>query len=1520
MLIGALLALALALWPAAASAEPISASLATALVAAFSVSAATAKILASAIILAVTVGASLLLQSLAPKPKIKQTGLQTEFTTTGENEPQSFILGRYATNGHFVAPPMSHGNDNSFLTYVIEVSNVPGVTLERVIIGDDYSAILTDDPFAGVSNPHPEYGNPLEGQRWTPPHGTYDYAWVKFYDGTQTAADPMLLDKYGSHPDRPWTVNHIGKDTAYAIVTFLYSRTIYSGMPKARFEVGGIPLYDPRKDTTAGGNGAHRWNDPATWEASSNPVVMIYNIMRGITLPDGNIYGGGVLADGLPFANWVAAMNVCDTSIGGRAQFQAGFEVKVDMPPADVIDELLKTCLGQISEFGGVFRIRCGAPATPVLSITDDDVLISEARNYRPFPGEDSTYNAITAQYVEPSALWETREAEPIYNPTWEGEDGGRRLPISMTFPAVENNSQVQQLITAYIADHRRFRRHSMVLPPFAAILEPLDTIAWTSARNGYSAKVFEVVELVDNPFSLNQQIEVRERDPLDYSWDAVQDLPAPTGHVGLTLPAAQAVDSWAVTAIVVQDSNLVSRRPALLLEWTGDAALDADLVRWEVRLQATGDLVASGTADATAGAVTITQGILPAETYEARGRYIIDRPSAWSAWLAATTADIRLSEGDLDAIVQAQLSSVAERAAEAVARHDATLAEAENRIEALRALTLPEQRDLADRLDDLAGIVTYGLQRLQDTTGNLAEAGLLVDEATGRAYISGVLQNEARLSEVQLDLDAANSQIALRATMAEVNAAISNAILDPSQIPIIDDLEYRLGVAEITLDANSAAIALKASQVTVNGIDARLSTAEIDIDANAAAIALKASQTEVDDIESRLTDAEIEIGAIDGASIRQAVIDTRKNADDIDAASFSSLQEMWEAWKSREDLRESIAFAQTEILAVVHDGLDAEAAARLDLGVQVEGNTASIIGEQVARASADSALASDITALQASLTTTSGEVAANASAVSALDVRVTSAEGSIASQASDITDLEVSVAAALVDIDGNTTAINGNASAITVLDGRVTAAEGDISAQASDITDLQADLTALDGSVTGNANAINSLDARVTVNEGDITATASDLTKLTVRLTDASNLVPNGPMVTADYWTFLSGWTLETPAASDLGQRSVGIAKYTYSGGAGLSLSMRSDQFGVAAGTSYTVSGQVARIGAAGQFAARLQIQWFDSSGTPISALLVWNVSVTATTFQRYASTMVAPAGAATARLLVFCDLSGSSASGYVAGFEVIRMGDAILDAQADITTLQSVKVDAAGAVAAVDAQVSAQYGSLSAMAVATQFAEQTSNYVAAGFILRAGAGGASGTLEIVAGNDANGPASTIRLAADNVRIVGEAQIDDAVITAAKIQDAAITSAKIGDAAITNAKIGDLEVDTIKIAEGAVTVPVSATGANFLTVGGIVVLPDFTLAEPAPLFVFFNGHADGIAQNAGATIIDYYIDDVLQGSRSVNNLNIGDASYHTFAWYIPTLSAGTYTHYLKERRFGAEFTDWTFFSIGTMR
>jgi hypothetical protein len=562
-------------------------------------------------------------------------GIRTSVTQNGGTNPTSFVLGKFATAGYHITPPMSHGTagttPNAFLTYVIELTDIRRAAVTRMMIDGEYITLSAGVDADGFYTETGKYAGKF---------------WVKFYDGTQTVADPWLLTTYGSYTARPWTSDMIGRDQCYAIVRFQFSETLYNGFPQVRFETSGIPLYDPRSDTTVGGSGAQRWADPTTWVASNNPMVQAYNIFRGISFADGTVWGGGVPADDLPLTEWFAAMNACDATVsvlggGTEAAYRSGLEVLSNDEPMTILEELEKASSGQFVDMGGIWKPKVGSVGLPVLFLTDDDVIVTKPQEFDPFPNLSDTFNGVSASYPEPVSLYESVSAPIRTSATDETADGGRRLIADIAFAAVPYKDQVQRLMEAYRLDNRRFRRHALTLGPTALLLEPTDSVSWTSAANGYTAKIFEANSVTDDLMTALQRVALRERDSADYSWNAATDT-KPTSPVPGTVvpPSAQTVTSWAVTAISLTGDVVGVALPALKLTWDGANKDGVEAIKFQVRLASSGvTFIRASTHDVEAGEYVVADGIAGSTTYEVRARFVNKSVSTvWTSWTSATT------------------------------------------------------------------------------------------------------------------------------------------------------------------------------------------------------------------------------------------------------------------------------------------------------------------------------------------------------------------------------------------------------------------------------------------------------------------------------------------------------------------------------------------------------------------------------------------------------------------------------------------------------------------------------------------------------------------------------------------------------------------------------------------------------------------------------------------------------------------------------------------------------------------
>ena len=64
--------------------------------------------------------------------------------------------------------------------------------------------------------------------------GAVPHLWIKYYDGTQTAADTFLTGTVSS-ADRPYGSTRIGTGICYVIATALVEDKLFSGFPTFKF-------------------------------------------------------------------------------------------------------------------------------------------------------------------------------------------------------------------------------------------------------------------------------------------------------------------------------------------------------------------------------------------------------------------------------------------------------------------------------------------------------------------------------------------------------------------------------------------------------------------------------------------------------------------------------------------------------------------------------------------------------------------------------------------------------------------------------------------------------------------------------------------------------------------------------------------------------------------------------------------------------------------------------------------------------------------------------------------------------------------------------------------------------------------------------------------------------------------------------------------------------------------------------------------------------------------------------------
>lgn len=545
---------------------------------------------------ALQIGGSLLAQARDKdnqNQKKAPAGFQTQVRQGGD-QPLSLLFGNYATAGQLIYHGSwgdAEGTPNAYLTHVTELANYP-VTSQDDLLADGKICTYDGTPvFAG--SPVLEFRK-----------NGVDHLWRRFNDGTQTVADAFLIDKFGGLARRQWTSAMMGLGTPYVITTARINREVFpQGWPNLIYRGTGAKFYDLTKDSSQGGSGLHRRDDPATWEVTTNIFKIAYHaVFIGIYFQDEWLWGSPeeIPAARLPSSAWIAAMNECDRLIGiagggSEKQFEVGGELTFDTDMLTFLEELLKSASGRMSHGDGFYKPLCGAPGAAVLSLTKADIMASESNGLDPFRGHEATHNTITSKYHDERNAYEITPAPERTNAAYIAEDDGERLPQDVYYRYVTNPRQVGRTDLAMLKDHRRFRTHGLTLSPITKLLQANDVITYTDPDLGYSNKKFIIVTKKGKR-NLLQPTVIQEVDPGDHDYVPANDeIPVVLENIDIILPGVQEVVGSQVFPDFIKDGSGSNRRPTIRVHYPGKLD-DIQYVNIKVHLDASGDLVYEAT------------------------------------------------------------------------------------------------------------------------------------------------------------------------------------------------------------------------------------------------------------------------------------------------------------------------------------------------------------------------------------------------------------------------------------------------------------------------------------------------------------------------------------------------------------------------------------------------------------------------------------------------------------------------------------------------------------------------------------------------------------------------------------------------------------------------------------------------------------------------------------------------------------------------------------------------------------
>lgn len=561
--------------------------------------------------------------ALQPKVAAQTVKLETSY---GEDRPREVVLGKVGTAGQQVFRNTNGtGNKRVLDVYKLSDFRITGVTRVRnegewTTLGADNG---TGDDYRGkqVSNSDADF-------------------YIHVYDGTQTVADPVLVNS--ANPAGRWTSSHKGIGIAYAVADQELHREKMREVWDPFFEVVGPALYDWRKDSSVGGSGSDRWNDQSSWSGSiDNPALMMYALERGIFIGTEMIVGKGVSASRLPLAEWTIAANICDENVSGKKRYTAGIIAAAGMGVThdQNMQGLLEACAATwVEDASGEYPI-VGAAQSPLVTFTDDDIVPDEPFRFSRYRTRSELVNTVSGTWRDPEKFYEAVPFKTKIDASALAEDG-ERLAVPLPFGAVNVVDVADRLADIAFRASRYQANADICLPPrFLDKIKPGRWVRWNSAR--YGDRRYQVLEKRLGPFGAKNARNVYPKlqevgngifDPTEFV--TVPTVPAPPGE------PVYDTEAGSFNAFAIGVSIGGETIPGLKFTWAAFADVTVVGVEVEYRPVGQADSIIKR-ADVPVQVIVTTDGVLANTTYEYRHRLVTlpVRATFWTGWSQVTTS-----------------------------------------------------------------------------------------------------------------------------------------------------------------------------------------------------------------------------------------------------------------------------------------------------------------------------------------------------------------------------------------------------------------------------------------------------------------------------------------------------------------------------------------------------------------------------------------------------------------------------------------------------------------------------------------------------------------------------------------------------------------------------------------------------------------------------------------------------------------------------------------------------------------
>jgi hypothetical protein len=449
-----------------------------------------ATTIVNTILINVALGA--LSKALAKKPRSNTPPINVSIRNPVEN--RRLLFGTVRAGGVFAFYDVS-GSHNQFLWYVIVYAGHQCADIRDVWMDTQR---IADSTIAGGSSAG---GNVTSG---------FFADKLAIYKHLGTSAQTVNPELNAALPSE-WTANHRLQGCTYVVVKMERDDEAYpQGAPQnVTALIDGALLYDHRKDSTSGGSGTHRKDDPRTWEfgtIGSNPVLQWYWYVTGGSVHNDQStrlikYGLEEVESRIDDSYVIAAANKCDEVLSGsvappsgsQPRYRGNLEISVGETHREIIESLLSSFAGTQVVVHGKHRVFAGTYNSPIHTLSSTDL-------YGPLEVEDTfdhgkRYNAVAGvlrdaekDYVEQTTIFRTDAG-------YETQDNDERIELEIDLRAVTDQAQAQRLCEIKLRKSRMMRSVKLIGGLNLLNVALNETLTFSHPRYDWSGRIFRCIE-----------------------------------------------------------------------------------------------------------------------------------------------------------------------------------------------------------------------------------------------------------------------------------------------------------------------------------------------------------------------------------------------------------------------------------------------------------------------------------------------------------------------------------------------------------------------------------------------------------------------------------------------------------------------------------------------------------------------------------------------------------------------------------------------------------------------------------------------------------------------------------------------------------------------------------------------------------------------------------------------------------------------------------------------------------------